>query len=48
MNQNKSHLAEIKKNLFTFDKSSKHVKFFKYTDKGLPRFPKCVGIRLDK
>jgi len=24
------------------------IRFFEYTDEGLPRFPVCVGIRLDK
>jgi hypothetical protein len=24
------------------------VRFFEYTDGGIPRFPVCVGFRLDK
>ena len=24
------------------------IRFFEYTDDGLPRFPVCVGIRIDK
>lgn len=24
------------------------IRFFEYTDEGLPRFPVCVGLRLDK
>ena len=24
------------------------IRFFEYTDDGLPRFPVCVGFRLDK
>ena len=32
-----------------FKKDSKNkIRFFEYTDDGLPRFPVCVGFRLDK
>jgi hypothetical protein len=24
------------------------IRFFEYTDGGIPRFPVCVGFRLDK
>ena len=39
---------EILKNKEEYIGQTAEVRFFEYTDDGLPRFPVCVGFRLDK
>lgn len=39
---------EILTNKKDFIGKTAEIRFFEYTDDGLPRFPVCVGIRLDK
>ena len=41
-------LADILKNKEMFIGKKAEIRFFEYTDDGLPRFPVCFGIRLDK
>ena len=40
----------MNKTIYKLDSKGKtaEIRFFEYTDDGLPRFPVCVGIRLDK
>lgn len=39
---------EILKNKAQYINKTAEIRFFEYTDDGLPRFPVCVGFRLDK
>lgn len=39
---------EILKNKENYIGKTAEIRFFEYTDEGIPRFPVCVGIRLDK
>lgn len=39
---------EILKNKDKYIGQTAEIRFFEYTDDGLPRFPVCVGFRLDK
>lgn len=39
---------EILKNKHNYIGKTAEIRFFEYTDDGLPRFPVCVGFRLDK
>ncbi len=39
---------EILQNKENYINKTAEIRFFEYTDDGLPRFPVCVGIRLDK
>ena len=39
---------DILKNKNQYIGKTAEVRFFEYTDDGLPRFPVCVGFRLDK
>ena len=47
-------LRQIKKEFMIIEAGLSHigqtaeVRFFEYTDGGIPRFPVCVGFRLDK
>jgi len=45
-----SHEAreEILRNKHMYIGMMAEIRFFEYTDSGLPRFPVCVGFRLDK
>ena len=39
---------EILNNKTNYIGKTAEIRFFEYTDEGLPRFPVCVGLRLDK
>lgn len=39
---------EILKNKSKYIGQTAEIRFFEFTDDGLPRFPVCVGFRLDK
>ena len=39
---------EILTNKTNYLGKTAEIRFFEYTDEGLPRFPVCVGLRLDK
>lgn len=39
---------EILKNKNNYIGQTAEIRFFEYTDDGIPRFPVCVGLRLDK
>lgn len=39
--------AEILKNKENYIGQTAEIRFFEYTDEGVPRFPVCVGFRLD-
>ena len=43
-----SEREDILKNSENYIGKMAEIRFFEYTDEGLPRFPVCVGIRLDK
>ena len=40
--------AEMLQNKSDYIGYTAEIRFFEFTDDGLPRFPVCVGIRLDK
>ena len=39
---------EILKNKNRYIGQTGEIRFFEFTDDGVPRFPVCVGFRLDK
>lgn len=43
-----SEREEVLLNKSDYIGQTAEIRFFEYTDKGLPRFPVCVGFRLDK
>ncbi len=48
MKYSHSEREEILRNKHKYIGKIAEIRFFEYTDIGLPRFPVCVGIRLDK
>lgn len=48
MKYSNAEREEILTNKDTYIGQTAEIRFFEYTDDGLPRFPVCVGLRLDK